>query len=143
MEIEVLLAEREIYRQLVRFARAMDERDWDVLAAICTDDISAEFGTGEVLGPDAVIGLIRSYLENCGTTQHLLGNVLIDVAGKSATSESYVADLHLARDENRDIQFRTLGNYSDTWVRRGGDWLLSKRVKNNRAIVGTMDVFGN
>ena len=29
MELETLLAERAIYRQLVRFAQAMDERDWE------------------------------------------------------------------------------------------------------------------
>lgn len=141
MDIQTLLAEREIYRQLVRFARGMDERDWDVLAAISTGDICAEFGTGEVVGSDAVVSVIRSYLDNCGTTQHLLGNVLIDVEGDTATSESYVSDMHLAKDEQRDIQFRTLGNYSDSWVRRDGQWLLSKRVKNNRALLGTMDVF--
>ena len=141
VNIESLFAEREIYRQLVRFARGMDERDWGVLAEIATDDIRAEFGTGEIAGAEAVIGVIRSYLDNCGTTQHLLGNVLINVEGDSATSESYVSDMHLAKDEQRDIQFRTLGNYSDTWVKRDGQWLLCERVKNNRALVGTMDVF--
>lgn len=140
--IETLLAEREIYRQLVRFARAMDERDWDTLAAISAADIRAEFGTGEVVGVDALVDLIRSYLDNCGTTQHLLGNVLIDVAGDTAKSESYVSDMHLAKDERRDIRFRTLGNYSDSWVRRDGQWLLCRRVKNNRATVGSMEVFG-
>ena len=66
MDIETLIAEREIYRQLVHFARAMDERNWDALAAIVTDDIRAEFGTGEVVGAEAVAGLIRSYPDNCG-----------------------------------------------------------------------------
>ena len=143
MDIETLIAEREIYRQLVRFARAMDERNWDALAVIATDDIRAEFGTGELIGAEAVVGLIRSYLDNCGPTQHLLGNVLIEVDGDTACSESYVSDMHLARDQRRDIQFRTLGNYSDTWVKRDGRWLLSRRVKDNRTIVGTMDVFSN
>jgi len=31
MSIELLLVEREIHRALVRFARAMDERDWSAL----------------------------------------------------------------------------------------------------------------
>ena len=141
--IETLYAEREIYRQLVRFARAMDDRDWGALAEIAADEICAEFGTGEVAGAEAVIQLIRSYLDNCGTTQHMLGNVLIDVDGDMASSECYVSDMHLAKDERRDIQFRTLGKYSDTWVKRDGQWLLCKRVKNNRALMGTMDVFAS
>ncbi len=141
MNLETLLAEREIYRQLVRFARAMDSRDWQTVREIMTDDICAEFGSGEIVGADAVVSNMRSYLDNCGTTQHLLGNVMIDIEGERAVSESYVSDMHLARDERRGIQFRTLGNYCDNWVRQDKHWLLCKRVKDNRALIGTMDVF--
>lgn len=141
MSIETLLAEREIYRQLVHFARAMDERDWDTLAGITAEEIQADFGSGEIVGVKAVIALIRSYLDNCGTSQHLLGNILIDVDGDVATSESYVSDMHLPRDESRDIHFRTLGNYSDRWVKRDGCWVMTSRIKNNRALMGSMGVF--
>lgn len=141
MTLETLVAEREIHRQLVAFARAMDKRDWDALSAIVTDDIRADFGAGEVSGRAEVIAYIRSFLDNCGTTQHLLGNVVIDVSGDTATSEAYVADLHLHRDPGRDLSFRTLGNYRDSWVKSGGTWLMSDRRKDNRATVGSMDVF--
>ncbi len=141
MTLETLMAEREIHRQLVAFARAMDKRDWDALSAIVTDDIRADFGAGEFSGRAEVIAYIRSFLDNCGTTQHLLGNVVIDVSGDTATSEAYVADLHLHRDPGRDLSFRTLGNYRDSWVKSGGTWRLSDRRKDNRATVGSMDVF--
>lgn len=141
MDIEQLIAERAIYRQLVRFARAMDSRDWDEIRAITTAQTRADLGTGEIVGSDAIINLIRSYLDNCGTTQHLLGNVIIEVEGDHATSESYVADLHLGRLEQEQLQFRTLGNYSDSWIKREGTWYLAARRKDNRAIVGTLAVF--
>jgi hypothetical protein len=141
MTIEVLLDERDIQRQLIKLARAMDDRDWQALQSILAEDIAADFGTGEVRGSAAVSELIRSYLDNCGTTQHLLGNIFIDVEGTRATSESYVSDMHLSKNEALDTRFRTLGNYSDTWVKVDGVWLLSKRVKNNRAVIGSMDVF--
>jgi hypothetical protein len=35
---ESMIAERDIARQLVRFARAMDERDWATLRSIMLDD---------------------------------------------------------------------------------------------------------
>ncbi len=141
MDMETLLAEREISRQLIRMARAMDERDWEAFAAITTDDIRADFGLGEISGRDEVIAFVRQFLDNCGVTQHLLGNVVIDVSGDTATSEAYVADLHLHRDPGRDLSFRTLGNYRDSWVKSGGTWQLSDRRKDNRATVGSMDVF--
>ena len=141
MDLQTLLDERAIEQQLYRFARAMDSRDWDTLAAICSPDIVAEFGTGEVRGSEAVVELIRSYLDNCGVTQHLLGNVLVSVEGDSARSEAYVADLHLSRQTESGDYFRTLGNYSDRWQRVDGDWRLAERRKDNRALMGSMDVF--
>lgn len=141
MDLQTLLDERGIYRQLNRFARAMDRRDWTTLAAIAATDIEADLGTGPLSGSEAVIDLIRQYLDNCGTTQHLIGNVMIEVNGEEASSEAYVCDLHLASDDNPDLQFRTLGNYRDRWLRINGDWRLTARHKDNRAIAGSMAVF--
>lgn len=141
MNLEILLCETQIQRQLIRMARAMDEREWGTIESIVTPDIHANFGTGDIRGCSAVIDLIRSYLDNCGTTQHLLGNILIEVDGDTATSESYVSDMHLAKDSSLDISFRTLGNYSDTWVKIDNQWRMAKRMKDNRATLGTMSVF--
>ncbi len=138
-----LVAERAIQRQLIRFARTMDNKDWETMRAIVADDITADFGTGEVQGGDAVIAFIRSYLESCGVTQHMLGNFLIEVSGSTASSESYVADMHLARDASVDASFRTLGNYQDSWTLQDGVWRLSHRLKDNRATIGSMAVFDN
>lgn len=136
-----LIAQKQIETQLVRFARAMDSRDWPVLESILDPAATAEFGTGEVQGAAAIIELIRSYLDVCGPTQHLLGNILITVNGDEARSEAYVSDMHLSRDPHSDLTFRSLGNYSDTWRLRDGSWRLTSRIKDNRALVGSMDVF--
>ena len=96
--LETLLAERDIQQQLIRFARAMDARDWGAMASILSDDAVADFGLGPVVGRDEVVAGIRPYLEACGPSQHLLGNFLIEVRGDSAYSETYVADLHLSKD---------------------------------------------
>ncbi|MGJ8687491.1 MAG: nuclear transport factor 2 family protein, partial [Spongiibacteraceae bacterium] len=120
---------------------AMDDRDWDTIQSITTGDLKAEFGMGEIQGNVAVIEFIRSFLDNCGTTQHILGNILIDVDGDKATSESYVSDMHLSKDTTKDIDFRTLGNYFDQWSKIDGSWLMTHRIKDNRATVGSLDVF--
>ena len=78
MDITELLAEREIYRGLVQFARAMDERDWQLIEGLTTEDIT----------------------------------------------------------------FRTLGRYRDRWRKVDGRWLMCERVKENRATVGSLAVFG-
>ncbi|MGV0157898.1 nuclear transport factor 2 family protein [Mycobacterium colombiense] len=132
--------ERAIEQLLIRFARAMDDRDWPSLAAILAENAIADFGTGEQRGSAAVIDLIRSYLDRCGTTQHLLGNVLVHVTGDTATSRAYVRDLHLSTGEPQ-ATFYTLGDYHDRWERRGAQWRLVERIKDNRGIVGSLDVF--
>ena len=141
MNLEDLLAERDIQRQLVTFARAMDNRDWDTIEAVTTDDISVDFGIGEFQGQTALIEVLRSFLDNCGATQHLLGNFIIEVTGDTATSESYGSDMHLGKNTSDDLDFRTLGNYSDTWKKVGDTWLITRRIKDNRATIGSMDVF--
>jgi 3-phenylpropionate/cinnamic acid dioxygenase small subunit len=135
--------ERNIERALITLARAMDDRDWDQLSAIIAEDATGDFGTGRLDGSAAIIALIRSFLDNCGATQHLLGNVLVDVDvdGNQATSRAYVQDLHLS-SRDPELTFHTLGDYHDRWERRSGQWLLVERIKHNRASVGSLDVFG-
>jgi ketosteroid isomerase-like protein len=106
------------------------------------DDAEGDFGTGRLRGSAAMIQLIRGFLDNCGPTQHLLGNVVVDVDGDTAISRAYVHDVHLSSDANPATRFYTLGDYTDTW-RRGSDgsWRLTQRIKINRAHVGPLDVF--
>ncbi|WP_082281877.1 nuclear transport factor 2 family protein [Mycobacterium colombiense] len=78
--------ERAIERALVQLARAMDDRDWATLEDIIADDAIGDLGNGRVEGRAAIIDLIRGYLDRCGPTQHLLGNVLVDVTGEAAVS---------------------------------------------------------
>lgn len=142
MDIADLLAEREIYRNLVQFAQAMDDRNWALLDSVTTKDIAADLGTGKLSGRADMVAVMRQFLDQCGTTQHMLGNVLIDVNGDTARSQAYVADMHLGGEGLDDITFRTLGRYLDKWCKVDGRWLMCERVKENRATVGSLAVFG-
>jgi hypothetical protein len=140
--LQRLLAEREIARQLTRIARAMDERAWAELDTIVAAEASADFGTGRVRGRAAIVTLMRSFLDACGPTQHLLGNLLIEVAGAAAHSRCYVSDLHVGLDEKAHLTFQTLGEYHDRWQCRAGVWWLTERIKLNRAHIGSFAALG-
>ena len=134
--------ERAIERALTLFARAMDDRDWATMAQILTNDAQADLGTGRLSGSTAIIDLIRGFLDKCGPTQHLLGNVVVDVAGDIATSRAYIRDVHLGSAADPSVRFYTLGDYRDTWHRAGdGAWRLAERIKVNRAYVGPLEIF--
>ena len=140
-ELEAMATRYAIERELIKFARGMDARDWAGLATILTEDATADYGQGELHGPDAIIGVIQSYLEACGPTQHLLGNLLVERDGDSAISHCYVCDTHLGAGANAHLNFRTLGDYHDRWRLIDGRWRLAERRKDNKGFVGTMDVF--
>lgn len=142
MSLEMLLAEREIYRALVRVARAMDERDWGALDPIVRADATADLGLGQVNGREAIVGVMRSFLDDCGPTQHLLGNVMIEVDGDSARSSCYVSDMHKGTGDKAALTFSTLGEYHDRWQREGGTWRMTHRTKLNRAHIGDIGVLG-
>lgn len=140
---ETLAAERDIQRALFELARAMDDRDWVTLGALMADDVVADLGTGPLVGRDAIIRLIRTYLDACGPTQHMLGNVCldVDVDRGEATSRCYVNDMHLGLGSSAALTFRTLGAYDDRWRRSDGRWQLVERIKRNRGQVGSLEVF--
>ena len=142
MTLDDLHAEREIYRILVKLARAMDERNWPEFDRLTTEDVTTDFGIGKLESREAYVDMMRSFLDECGPTQHLLGNVLIEVTGDHASSQCYVADTHLGRGEMAGERFRTLGTYCDEWVKIGDCWLLAQRTKLSRGILGSMDVLG-
>lgn len=142
--LQLLLAERDIARALAAFARAMDARDWGALDALIAKDAAADFGTGEVSGRAAIVSVMRSFLDDCGPTQHLLGNLTVDVdaGGTTARSRCYVSDLHLGTGVNAALTFQTLGEYQDRWACSQGRWWLTRRVKLNRAHLGSFAVLG-
>lgn len=141
--IDVIFAERSIYRNLVAFARAMDERDWPAFTEFTTEDMTAELGAGELEGRDVIVAFMRSFLDNCGPTQHLLGNVIIDVDGDSASSSAYVSDMHLGNEDKADMTFFTLGRYYDEWRKVGDCWRMVRRVKKNQSYVGSLEIFNH
>ncbi len=143
ISIEDMLAERSIYRNLVAFARAMDERDWDAFAGFTSEDMTASMGRGELQGRDTIVRFMRSFLVHCGPTQHLLGNVIIDVDGDSAKSSAYVHDMHLGSGDQSGLRFYTLGKYYDEWKKIDDGWRMVRRVKENPAFVGSMEIFNN
>lgn len=142
MNLETLLAEREIQRAIVRMARAMDERDWAALDGILLPDATADLGMGSIAGREAIVAFIRTFLDDCGPTQHLLGNLLIEVDGETATSRCYVSDMHKGQGEKSHLTFSTLGDYHDTWRKVDGRWFMVHRTKRNRAQLGDISVLG-
>jgi hypothetical protein len=87
---------------------------------------------------------MRSFLDACGPTQHLLGNLVVDIEpdGLGARSRVYVSDMHLGVGDRAQTTFSTLGEYTDDWRLIDGRWWLVHRRKVSRATLGSFDVLG-
>ena len=64
---------------------------------------------------------------SCDATSHQISNMLIHVAGRSASSESYVTACIRAGDA--DVVAR--GRYLDSWSNRDGVWRIDERRYRN------------
>ena len=123
-----LLDEREITRQLSRFARILDTKQWHQLGDVFAQDIVFDYGTGrDEHGMAALTVNMRRFLDRCGGTQHLIGSLLIDVDGDTALSRSYVQARHQRTDDNAGPVFDSNGEYVDRWERRSEGWRIVRR----------------
>jgi SnoaL-like domain len=146
MSNELLLIEREIHLALCRFTRACDERDWAAFETVLAPDISMEFpGFFALEGRDAVIASIRSHLGGCGPSQHLIGNLEVVAAGKSAESRCYARAFHRGRGDKADISFEAFGEYDVRWRRlaegwRAVEWKMTVQTElGDRSVLGPGD----
>ena len=145
LEIDIgrLFDERAIERQLYTLARAMDRREWLLLDHVIADDATGDFGEGfEVKGRSGFVAMFERFLANCGPTQHLLGNVAIDIEGDVAESRCYVRDMHQGSGERAHLFLSTPGEYHDRWRRTSTGWLLTHRTKVNLMLIGSLAALG-
>lgn len=141
MTIDDLIGHHQIRERLIGIARGMDDRDWGGLARIIAHDAIADFGGGMVEGSAAIIDVFRRFLDPCGPTQHLLGNLIVSIDGEQAESKCYVSDMHIGAGTRAHLTYCTLGDYHDRWQKRNGEWWLVQRMKHNRGFIGPADFF--
>lgn len=134
-------AREELLESLAAFAAGTDHRDWESLRAMLTDDAHA-YGTH---GGDAVITTMQEFLGGVGPTQHLLGNHRLraqEQADPGRGEEERVRILsygrvhHVGAGPMTGASYECLGEYDDTWIRRGGVWLLHHRWFEVTAEIG-------
>jgi len=125
---ESLIDEREITRQLSRFARILDTKQWDRLGDVFAPDVVFDYGSGkDERGMAALTANMRRFLDRCGGTQHLIGSIVVDVAGERAVSRAYVQARHQRPNDAAGPVFDSNGEYVDIWEHRREGWRIVRR----------------
>lgn len=123
------VADRQAITDLIyRYCRSMDRIDPELGYTIWHEDGTADYG-------DVYQGTGRGFIDFvCATHRqtlthsHQISNIILQIDGDRAGSESYVtANLRVMRDEKL-LQITAWSRYIDTWSRREGRWGIDRRV---------------
>ncbi len=126
------LADRmAIQRAMIRYARACDTRDMDMLLSCFTPDcVTEQNGQPPQHGMEAVRTAIGAmFAAGYAATLHLMGNQEIDLDGDEAEVSTYclVALAESPALPEASVKIRGI-HYQDRFVKREGAWLISRRV---------------
>lgn len=129
--------------QLGRFARILDGRVWDAVGEVFAEDVAFDYGDGrEQSGIEAMRDNFRRHLDGCGSSQHLIGSIMIEVEGDEAVSRAYVQARHRGRGDKADRIFDTHGDYVDRWRRAEQGWRIVRRDAHWAMHIGDPSVLG-
>jgi hypothetical protein len=119
----------QITELIYRYCRAVDRLDVPLGHSIWHADATADYGAAVYQGPGrGVIDHICAQHQHAQAHSHQVTNVLIELAGDHAASESYcIATLRFRRGDKLQ-QLMVWTRYVDRWSRRGGRWGLDHRI---------------
>ncbi len=123
-----LIDEREIVRQLHNYCRAADRCDLPLGLAVFHADAKVDYGAMfQGSAHDAIRYIIGShaYLRN---HLHRISNIMVEVEGNRAGSETYVDARFRLTQEGAEIEMFTRGRYIDRWEKRDGRWAIAQRT---------------
>ena len=133
---------RNIVRVLDRYAEALDTRRWELLSEVFVPDLEFDFGEWTATSREEAVAAIRTYLDDCGPSQHLLGNYRIDVKGDAARSRVYVRAFHVGIGAASGKTYEMGGEYRDELRRTPEGWRSHRREGVVFWEVGSRDVLG-
>jgi len=124
-----LLDREAISDTLIRYATAVDGRDWLLFRSCFTDpveiDLSSWTGSpaGDVPTDDWVAG-VRAGLSGFDVTHHMSSNHRIALTGDHATATSYVQARHGLRNPQADEIYTLAGYYEYRLQREPDGWRI-------------------
>jgi hypothetical protein len=126
LQLHELTDRVEIADLISRYGQVADEKRFEDSRSCCTEDIVAEYHFGRAQGVDVLAQYGRQALGAFERTQHFICNVLIDLAGDSATVSANLLAVHIQRAEDPVTHFDLGGRYRFEVVRTPQGWRISR-----------------
>ncbi len=118
---------QDITDLIVRYATAIDRREWSLFRTIFTDDAEVDYGeVGKWMGAEAVAEFMQQAHATARHTMHRLTNQVIGVDGDYAEARTYVDALIIVADDGSGVN--AVGFYDDRIVRTDHGWRINRRT---------------
>jgi hypothetical protein len=128
------------------YAHALDERSWQSLDDVFVSDAVARYGTPDsrpLVGRNAIVVSIRTLLEGCGPSQHLLGNHMVNLDGDVAVATCKARVFHYGAGARATlVPYEVFGVYRDRLRRDRGGWRITERLFDVQLCLGDPSVLG-
>jgi hypothetical protein len=123
------VADRQAITDLIyRYCRSMDRIDYELGYSIWHDDAIADYGSHYQGTGRGFIDHVCEHHRHLLYHSHQISNVLIELRGDYAGSESYVT-ANLRFLQNGQLKQATVwSRYIDQWSKRNGRWGIDKRI---------------
>lgn len=111
---------------LARYARGIDRCDLETLNGIWAEGATVDFGNGAADAPgwcQATVAALSGMLR----TQHMLGQMLIELDGDTAEAETYCQAYHEVAGPDGPYEMLVGGRYLDRLVRTPEGWRIAYR----------------
>lgn len=122
-----LLDKQDCIELVHRMARAIDRCDADLVRKLFHPDATDDHGGFKGSASDFV-PWVMEVLGTMTRTQHVIGNILIELDGDQARGESYFIAHHtIPGEDDSDTFMIAAGRYLDRFERRDGIWKMAHR----------------
>jgi hypothetical protein len=138
---QALADRQEIAELCIRYTFALDTKNWQLLESCFTSSPVFVHPGGRLEGFPEILARTSAALGPLTATQHLLGNILVQVGGERAGSTCYFHAQHVRTDTPGGDLYIIAGRYDDTLLRTPDGWRIAERRQTylwragNRAVV--------
>jgi len=115
----------EIFDLTVRYATAIDSKQYELLSTVFTPDADLDYGeVGHWTSAAEVTEFMDVAHRGAANTLHRMSNQVVAADGDAATARTYVDALILGPDGSG---VNAIGYYDDELVRTADGWRIGKR----------------
>lgn len=140
--IKELIDQRDCQAVGLRYARALDSKDFDLLLSAFTPDASWGPKGGAVQGHGAIRSRAQDGLQHVSATQHVTTNFEVTVNGDAATMRSCYLATHVGQAAGGEAHWVVAGIYDDRLVRTAEGWRIAVRDMTNLWQTGDPAILG-